>query len=193
MHFYLKSHFQKNIESTHRQLSATQDARHKRQHGENEGSHQQQQAFLTKSSCPANPSPLWRHPPILNHRLARALAAHRTPALDTRTQREHRESVRGEGGQGAQTKQMHAGCTGVRECTGSRAGHARMESKVLTCDIGASQRCIPRKSNRQPLKRTPTNAAQMQQVKYERAGTTASLLGTVTHMLCLSAVAQVKR
>ena len=67
-----------------------------------------------------------------------------------------------------------------------------MVSTELTVPIGASQRRVPRKSNRQPLKHTPANAAQMQQMKYERAGTTASLPGTVTHMPCLSAVVRVQ-
>ena len=136
--------------------------------------------FLTRPCLAASETP--NPPPCTCARLTLHTCARHTP------QREHDNYARGEGGQGAQTKQMRAGWTGVRECTGSRAGHARMESKMLTCGIGASQRRIPWKSNRHPPKRTPTHAAQMQQMSYERAGTTASLPGTVTHMPCLSAV-----
>ena len=79
----------------------------------------------TPSTYPAQPSPLWRHPRLPTRRLARALAPHRTPAHNTRTQREHRNYTRGQGVYGAQSKRMHAGCMGVREFTVLGAGYGR--------------------------------------------------------------------
>ena len=125
--------FKKNSTNAPKQLSATRDTRDTQQHDEFKSSHQRQQRSHMPSTYPALPSPLWRHPRLPTRRLARALAPHRTPAHNTRTQREHRNYTRGQGVQGAQSKRTHAGFMGVRKCAGSWEGYARMVSNVLTC------------------------------------------------------------
>ena len=125
--------FKKNSTNAPKQLSATRDTRDTQQHDEFKSSHQRQQRSHMPSTYPAQPSPLWRHPRLPTRRLARALAPHRTPAHNTRTQREHRNYTRGQGVQGAQSKRIHVGCAGVRKRAGWRAVHARKGGLWLTC------------------------------------------------------------
>ena len=115
-----------------KQISATRDTRDTQQHDEFNSSHRRQQRSHMPSTYPAQPSPLWRHPRLPTRRLARALAPHRTPAHNTRTQREHRNYASGQGGQGAQSTHKHAGCTGARECEGVMAVHGHMAGQCLT-------------------------------------------------------------
>ena len=113
--------------------------------------------------CPSHPSPLQLHPRPPAHCLARALVPHRTPANNTRTQREHRNYTRGQGVQGTQPKRTHAGCMGVRECAGLGAVHGRQAGQWLTCARPAAHPQIER-----PLEEVEHSSAYLQQGRVGR-------------------------